>query len=280
MADRARKATINYGGIELEVYQLPSGEYKLSQTQVAQAVGNGEDNVRYWLTTKAPENLDADTISSIGKKLLVEGGSKWVKSVNFKVALVYWTHCSVKGNALASALVSVGSEEKLTRLADEVFGVKKSEGDYHQESVVNLQQNQQIFSMMNTLLTRIEQMDANIQAIAPVVEAGKVAKKVYTIFPNYEQLFNEVSLCIDCLSTQEMKPLSNWLYELGFRDISHGERITIGRRVCNLSSTGDHDWFKYSPKKGRKKYHKALLPLIKDATLFVLSTRNNVRLIK
>jgi hypothetical protein len=34
MSDYARKAIIDYCGIDLEVYQLPSGGYKLSQTQV------------------------------------------------------------------------------------------------------------------------------------------------------------------------------------------------------------------------------------------------------
>lgn len=282
MPEHARKAIINYGGIELEVYQLPDGSYTLSRTQVALAIDQkrGNSSVNDFLNTNSPEALSCKDLTINGKEVSIGDGFLTIKPTPFKMATAYWLYYSKKGNAKADALLATGSEEKLTRLADEAFGVKKSEEQYHQESVVNLQQNQQMFSMFNTLLERIEQMDANIKAIAPLVEAGKVATKVYELFPNYEPLFTEVSNSVDNIGLQESKILSEWLYDLGFRDITHGEKITIGRRVSDIVTTGEHDWFKGFPKRGRKRYPEALLPIIKDATLYVLSTRSIVRLIK
>ena len=55
----ARSHLLNLKEIDnpLEVFQLPSGEYKLSQTQVAEAIGGLEANVRRFLASKSPEAL-------------------------------------------------------------------------------------------------------------------------------------------------------------------------------------------------------------------------------
>jgi len=54
-AARAKRRTIDLGEIPLEVFQLPSGDYRLSQTQVAEAIGKEERSFRDFLASKSPE---------------------------------------------------------------------------------------------------------------------------------------------------------------------------------------------------------------------------------
>ena len=49
---KAKRATIELGDRELEVFQLPDGSYWLSQTQVAEAVGKAEFSFRRFSTSK------------------------------------------------------------------------------------------------------------------------------------------------------------------------------------------------------------------------------------
>jgi len=144
--------------------------------------------------------------------------------------------------------------------------------------VVNMKEMLQ--GLLTPLFQEIQEIKENNAKVAPYIEAGKLATTLYKYFPNYESLFKDVTFSIENSVIQEKKLLKEWLYSLGFRDLSHGEKITVSRKVCDFATSGDHDWFNDSPKKGRKKYHEALLPVIRDAVLYVLSKRNNVRLIK
>lgn len=279
MSEYARKTIVNFHGHELEMYMKPNGVYGLSQTQVGEVIGMSHKIVGTFLKSNAPEALPFKGFTA--EVVYIGQGNLKINFIPIPLGSAIWVYHGRKGNIKAQALGAGNLVDTLTRLADNAFGVSKTETQYRQEAISNIQNFELMFErLMNPLLDRIEQMDANIKAIAPLVEAGKVATKVYELFPNYEPLFTEVSNSVDDIGLQENKILSEWLYDLGFRDITHGEKITIGRRVSDVVTTGEHDWFKNTPKKGRKRYPEALLPIIKDATLFVLSTRNTVRLIK
>ncbi|MDZ8136730.1 MAG: hypothetical protein RM049_15705 [Nostoc sp. DedQUE04] len=39
MTTKAKRASIQIAGIDIEVFQIPNGDYVMSQTQVAEAIG-------------------------------------------------------------------------------------------------------------------------------------------------------------------------------------------------------------------------------------------------
>lgn len=288
MADKARKATIMYGDVEFDIYQLPNGRYTMSQTQVAKAVDRDESSFRWFLNNTALKLLSPEDL--VVGEVQVEGSNIPIKTHLFKVILVYWDHQAERKNLKAKALLSVGTEEKLNRLSDEAFGIKKTDSQYNQETVVNLQQNQQIFSMIQMLQKTLEdsqrmyferqqQMEEKLTLLLPYVEEGKIAKTLYKYLPNYENLLKQVAQEFESNTIQTYRYLKNWTYELGFRDLSHGEKIAIGKIVSGFAILGDPEWLPDSDKKGRKKYPEAFKPVIKEATLYVLSKRRHLRLI-
>lgn len=56
-SDKAKRALVRIGTLELEGFQLPDGSYRISQTQVAQSVGKDESNARKFLTSKSIKAL-------------------------------------------------------------------------------------------------------------------------------------------------------------------------------------------------------------------------------
>jgi hypothetical protein len=62
--DFINKSTINYGGIDLEVYKLSKGSYTLSQTQVGQSINNSENSLRYFLDGKSSEAASVEHLTT------------------------------------------------------------------------------------------------------------------------------------------------------------------------------------------------------------------------
>lgn len=288
MSDKARKATINFGSIELEVYQLPEGSYTLSQTQVSNSIEKPESSFRRFSVNKSLECLYGEGLEIA--ELSTEGAGRPIKSVPLKMAMAYWTCHASKGNTKAQALLMAGTEETLNRLADQAFGVQKSEIQYQQETAKNVQLNEQLFSMLQMFQKTLEdnqrayyerqqQMEEKLNWLLPYVEEGKIAKTLYKYLPNFENLLKQVSHEFESTMIQQYKFLKHGTYELGFRDLSHGEKIAIGKIVSGFAILGDPEWLPDSNKKGRKKYPEAFKPVIKEATLYVLSKRRHLRLI-
>ena len=122
-------------------------------------------------------------------------------------------------------------------------------------------------------------VDTKINLLMPFVEEGKIAKTLYKYLPNYENLLKQVAQEFEASTIQTYRYLKNWTYDLGFRDLSHGEKIAVGKIVSGFAILGDPDWLPDSDKKGRKKYPEAFKPVIKEATLYVLSKRRHLKLI-
>lgn len=126
---KAIKTTIVLGNIELDVYQMPNGEYKLSQTQVAEIIGNEEYSFRQFLKGKSPEALSHKGFRS-GKFLASDGNEK-KNAIPIKVATSYWKYHYKKGNPIAECLIDACLEEAIERRADKAFGVQRSEEEYN-----------------------------------------------------------------------------------------------------------------------------------------------------
>lgn len=136
---KAIRTNIQISGITLEVFRLPNGEYVMSQTQVAEAVGKQEISVRRFLTAKQREgnqskSYRSDTItfnSTTGNR----GGNGKINIMSIDLASEFWTIQSFKGNTKAQALVYACMKEALKRRCDLAFGKMQTTEDYERESI-------------------------------------------------------------------------------------------------------------------------------------------------
>jgi hypothetical protein len=141
MTDKAVRATITIAGISVEVFQLPSGEYVMSQTQVVKAIEAPKTSIIRFL-----ESSEAKAVPSKASELStlhVEGSVKPINVVPTDAVRAFWMEQVVKGNAKAFALVSACMQETLERRCDNVFGVTKSEQQYEQQAANWLEKWQQ-----------------------------------------------------------------------------------------------------------------------------------------
>ncbi|MHC0068749.1 hypothetical protein ACWATR_38790 [Nostoc sp. UIC 10890] len=132
---KAKRASIQIAGIEIEVFQMPNGEYVMSQTQVANAVGVSSSCIFSFLHSNAVKALPSN--GSEFSVIAVEGSNKPVNIVPIEVASDFWLSQVSKGNGKAQSLVSACMQEALQRRCDTAFNQAKSEQQYEQQSAIN-----------------------------------------------------------------------------------------------------------------------------------------------
>ena len=154
---KATRTTIKYGSVDLEVFMLPDGTYKLSQTQAGLAIEKGDKSLREFLAGKSPEALPHKGFTSDEIEIDTNPGIKF-NAVTIKVVVSYWTYWANKGNTLAQALLAAGTEETINRLCDTAFNVTKSDEEYHNQTLENINQNQMLFDMMKMINSMNEKL--------------------------------------------------------------------------------------------------------------------------
>lgn len=144
MTTKAKRASIQIAGIEVEVFQLPNGEYVMSQTQIAKAVEKHDFSISRFLTSKhlesLPDNRFQSHITPIEKDWDGQGNRQDIKAVSIDVAFDYWFEQTIKGNTKAAALARACGQETLQRRCDNAFGIAKTEQQYEQQTSVALSQ--------------------------------------------------------------------------------------------------------------------------------------------
>jgi len=125
--NKARKSQIVYNGIELEVYQLPNGEYHLSKTQVGAAIEKRDASLLEWVNGKSPEALPYK--GRVFMTYSIEKTSLNIKLVPFDVAYSYWLYWASKGNLKAQTLITTLGQ------LDYDYGIKTF-GDNFKQNVV------------------------------------------------------------------------------------------------------------------------------------------------
>ena len=122
---RAKRTVIQLGNIPLEVFLLEDGQYRLSQTQVAETVGKGPQSLSDFLKSKSPEALPYKGFRF--QKTSIEGNNVKVNAIPIDLAAAYWTKEAVAGNVIAARLLGACAAESIERRADAQFGIDRTE---------------------------------------------------------------------------------------------------------------------------------------------------------
>ncbi|MDF5707755.1 MAG: hypothetical protein PUP90_08770 [Nostoc sp. S4] len=135
MTIKAKRASIQVAGIEVEVFQMPDGEYVMSQSQVADAVNVSSSCIFNFLRTKVVKALPGN--GSEFSETAVEGSNKPANILSIEVASSFWLSQAYKANTKAQALVAACMQETLHRRCDNTFGASKTEQQYEQQTTAN-----------------------------------------------------------------------------------------------------------------------------------------------
>jgi hypothetical protein len=163
MAQKVRKATILYNGFNLDVYEVPNGEIRLSKRQVSGAIGKHGKSLDEFLSGTSPQALPFKGI--VFDEYEIDGSNFSIQSVPIKIAGAYWTYWSGKGNTTAQALCSTSVEESILRLAKRVLGYKIDEDQMSALSAQNMDSNEKLFvliQMMETMGSQLGELKVDI----------------------------------------------------------------------------------------------------------------------
>ena len=129
MTIKAVRAQIKLGDIDLDVFQLPDGSYRMSAKQVTGAIGIRHSRVAQISATKQVQNLTGQglQVADFSPEKLVCSDSGNISGYTLEVASIVWQFEAAKGNELAQALSFACVVESLERRADAAFGVQVSE---------------------------------------------------------------------------------------------------------------------------------------------------------
>jgi len=133
---RVVRNVISMGDIPLDVFQLPDASYKLSQTQLAEAVDKKRQSVSDFLGSKSPEALPFKEFTC--QKGKVEGEKTTVNLVPVEIASAYWVKEALAGNAKAIRILGACVAESIERRADKAFAIERKEEDYQKKMKIRI----------------------------------------------------------------------------------------------------------------------------------------------
>lgn len=122
---KAKRATLTLGDIDLDVFQLPDGEYRLSLTQATVALGFDKRKGSSFLALEVVQNLA--TYELQGSSFIADDTNQKIKALTFDAFSVIAMFYALKGNMLAQAILEACLVESLERRADVLFGIIRDE---------------------------------------------------------------------------------------------------------------------------------------------------------
>ena len=130
--DKAKRATVAIGSMEVDGFQMPDGSYRMSQTQAAESVGKSQRNAGRFLASKGikalrGEGYTPDTIE-VDPAEQVRGQARF-NALPLDVVSAYWLWEASRGNQQAITLCYALMAETLERRFDAAFGVERSESE-------------------------------------------------------------------------------------------------------------------------------------------------------
>ena len=97
---KAQRATLDIGGITINVYQLPDGSYRLSGRNVTDAIGKPSNSLTRWAGVKSLKDLPHADMESIQSDM-----GETFTPVSVPDTLAYWGTCAARGNTHARSLL-------------------------------------------------------------------------------------------------------------------------------------------------------------------------------
>jgi hypothetical protein len=134
MTIKAVRAQILLGDIPLNVYQLPSGRYKLAGRNVTDVAGEPNNSLIRAMGVKSLKDLPGADLSLIQVK--ADTGEIFI-AVAIEDAAAYWGKMAIAGNVLAVGILVASAIEAIERRADAAFGNEKSEGERNERFAKN-----------------------------------------------------------------------------------------------------------------------------------------------
>jgi hypothetical protein len=133
MITKAVRTKITLGDIELDVFQLPDGEYRYSQTQAFISIADEEYDTKQAAkryieicTSKKAQHLSVPTLQTY-EKTKIEGENQVVKLISQADIMSFWAMAAFLGHTKALGLLMACGIEALERRADAAFGVIRDE---------------------------------------------------------------------------------------------------------------------------------------------------------
>jgi hypothetical protein len=135
---KAKRAAVAIGSLEVDVFMLPDGSYRMSQAQASETIDEppvyalrflrsndskallGEDYTDY-----KPDSIEVENASNTR-------GQTRINALPLDVVTAYWLTRAYKGNKKAFVLIWALLTESLERRCDHVFGIERSESDRNQ----------------------------------------------------------------------------------------------------------------------------------------------------
>ena len=147
--DKAKRAIIRIGSLEVEGFQMPDGSYRMSITGAAEAVGLSVRNASDFLRSKAIKSLLGEGYTPPKSEIEVESteqarGQARINALPLEAVNAYWHWQSHRGNKTALSLCMALSFETLDRRFDGAFGVSRSDEEYNQLLAERAQQQRDI----------------------------------------------------------------------------------------------------------------------------------------
>lgn len=128
--DKAKRATVLIGDLEVDGFQMPDGSYRMSQTQAAECIGKPEINARRFLGSKGikalrgegytPDTIDVESPDQ-------SRGQTRFNALPLDVVSAYWLWEASKGNQRSLTLCYALMAETLERRFDAAFDVERTE---------------------------------------------------------------------------------------------------------------------------------------------------------
>lgn len=171
---KAKEAEITLGTALIKVFQLPNGEYRLSQSQVTEAIGKRNRSIIEFLGGKSLEALPYKGFE-LSESLPVEESNKPITPIPISLATAYWRYWDKRLNPQASAIIDGCVQEAIERRADVAFGVHRNEAEYNER--FNAAHSDSV-----SLLYRINQLIESIKANVEVSQA--LNRAMHTLMHN------------------------------------------------------------------------------------------------
>ncbi|MBD2261092.1 hypothetical protein [Pseudanabaena sp. FACHB-2040] len=137
--DRAQRALVSIGSLEVEGFQMPDGSYRMSITSAAAAVGTSQQNATNFFRSKAFKALWGRGFTP-QEIVPIDASRTRINALPLEVAWEFWLYQCFRSNKQAYSLLRALGSETLERRFDAAFGVQRSEAEYNDLLAQRLQQ--------------------------------------------------------------------------------------------------------------------------------------------